>query len=100
MGSGRECVFYAVMVHAVVMISLYADSDFGQLEHVYSDSFKFQLHNRWQAVSAEDLEVVKKVATACAGTPSLSTVGSIWACSLCVDWNGRAQAIKAHLLSE
>ena len=77
-------------------------SDFGQLEHVYSHfSSNSELHDRWQAVSVEDLEVVKKLeATEHADIPSLSTFGSVWACSLCVDWNGRAQAVKAHLLSE
>ena len=59
-------------------------------------------HNHWTLVEP-DIALAAKAVEAQVHGISLSTRGSVWACSLCEDWDGigeRADDIKAHLLDE
>lgn len=53
-------------------------------------------HDQWEHVSADDMPTVEN-AEAQKHDLSFSMPGSVWACSLCVNWDEKSEKIKAHL---
>ena len=60
-------------------------------------------HDKWERVPDEDIPAVKNI-EAREHILRLSTPGSVWACSLCVNWDASGEEesdkIKAHLLEK
>ena len=64
-----------------------------QLEHAV-----YQQHSeqKWSCVDQEDMPVVLEL-EAEAEKVSVEMPGSVWACSLCLEWDGRGKEVVAHL---
>ncbi|KAI0794302.1 hypothetical protein C8Q74DRAFT_568686 [Fomes fomentarius] len=69
------------------------------LQHAWSNDYMLIEHDQWERVSADDMPTVENAEAHEHGL-SLSMPGSVWACSLCVNWDEKAEKsekIKAHL---
>ncbi|RPD76285.1 hypothetical protein L226DRAFT_533396 [Lentinus tigrinus ALCF2SS1-7] len=57
-------------------------------------------HNQWESVGADDMKIVTKLEKSGHDEfPSLWIPGSVWVCSLCVDWDGKGEDVVLHLLT-
>ncbi|RDX50896.1 hypothetical protein OH76DRAFT_1481957 [Lentinus brumalis] len=70
------------------------------LVHAWSKKSLIE-HDQWESVGSNDMQTIKKLEEKeHVRFPSLWSPGSVWACSLCVDWDGEGHDVVSHLLTE